>query len=125
MTSLRAKKTNKIGWEEGKSLFLAPRKKRVENEQVSAKLQVYEKLSKVYRSHGRYVHVLEKKRLEYEKLKQEHEYYDRMDENEKELRLEKEKDNLVKKMEEVQKAIHRCEKRMEKKQQEARDLAPY
>ena len=95
----------------------------MENKQFSAKLQVYEKLSKVNCSHGRYARVLKNKRLEYEKLKQDHEYYDRMDANEKELRLEKEKDNLVKKMEEVQKAMHRCEKRIEKKQQEARDLA--
>ena len=47
-----------------------------------------------------------------------------MDENEKALRLEKEKENLVKKMEEMQKIMQRCKKRMEKKQQEARDLAP-
>ena len=85
---------------------------------------MYEELSKVHRSHGRFVRVLEKKRLEYEKLKQEHEYYDRMDENEKALRLEKENKNLVKKMEEMQKVMQRCEKRMEKKQQEAHDLAP-
>ena len=91
---------------------------------MSAKLQAYEKLSKVNRSYGRYVWVLEKKRLENEKLKQEHEYYDRMDENEKALRLEKEKDYLVKKMEEMQKAMQRCEKRNAKKQKEARDLAP-
>ena len=87
----------------------------MENKQFSAKLQVYEKLSKINRSHGRYARVLKNKRLEYEKLRQEHEYYDRMDANEKELRLEKEKDNLVKKMEEVQKATQRCEKRNNKK----------
>ena len=95
----------------------------MENEQVSAKLQVYEKLSKGNRNHGRYARVLKNKRLEYKKMKQEHEYYDRMDAKEKWLRLEKEKDNLVKKMEEVQKAMHRCEKSDEEKQQEARDLA--
>ena len=94
----------------------------MEQEQVQVKLQVYADILKAKRGLKCFEKVLEKKKGQFEELSATYGLYEKMDALAKEQCVEKEKENVLKQVKQLQKEIVRCERKIVEKQQKAEDL---
>ena len=95
----------------------------MEQERVHGKLQVYADYLKTKRSLKRFEKVLGKKESDHEKLSETYGLYEKMDAETKERCVEKEKENVLKQVKQLQKEIIRCQRKIKEKQDKACDLS--